>query len=339
VARYFAFDYAFVVSCKRDPTPHISLLAYGPEDERPEGTTEGVPLDRDQFRSQMGRAKSNPELEPMDPGPLAPALAVLTKTSVERLDLKSAVVVPTDCSPTSATFVVMGRWSGGFSIRDMTDIDRQAFHDILGALSMVVKVARLVQDLEYEVGRHAGFLLDVAHDIRNPIQNIVLKAERLRRGLFGAEGPAYHAKRIATQVKRLHLLSERVWTLDQVERGKFEVDRAAKVQIYDVLKECSDSLGDLAAQRSVTISIDPKLQDWPALRIDKAFLAQALLNLLDNAVKYSRKGNVVRINGKEHSRARDISVVSQGVPIFPHEHEIIFEKFHSAAEPQPKRRQ
>jgi len=328
VARYFRFDYALVVSCKRDPSPHMTLVAYAPKDKRPQSPVDGVSLEMGQFRSLMEKASSSPELVPIDPGGLGPHLTAVTTTPAEQLGLKNAVVVPANYSPTSATFAVMGGRSGGFSIRDMTNIDRQAFKDLVAALSMVVKVARLVEDLQCEVARHASFLLDVAHDIRNPIQNIVLKAERLRRGLFRAEDLVYHVRRIGAQARRLSLLSERAWALEQIERGTFKVDKVGQVQIYAVLKECADSLMDLATLRSVTISIGPELQNWPVMRIDKGFLTQALLNLLDNAIKYSRRQTEVRIHGKHDNEARYISVVNQGAPIMPDEYEKIFEKFY-----------
>lgn len=330
VTRYFGLDYALVVSFRREPSPNVVLQTYTRDGKNVPVGTEGVSLDYRQFEGLMEKGHSSPSVEPIDAAALGPAVTELRKVPILQLNLTGGVAVPIAYSQAGVTFAVLGRSSAKFSLGEFTEVNREAFKELLGSLSIVVKVADQVEELQSAAQRQASFLLDVAHDIRNPIQNIVLKAERLRSGKLKPDDIPYHAKRIATQVKRLHLLSERVWALEQFANESFKPDKVGKVQIYPVLNECRDSLLDLGTLRSVTITIDPDLQNWPALRIDKALLTQALLNLLDNAIKYSRRQSEVRVDGRDDVNARYISVVNRGVPLKPEEYDRIFNRFYRA---------
>jgi len=228
----------------------------------------------------------------------------------------------------------MGRVGEDITMTGLRDIDREALGQVLADISTVAQVALLVEELRFAADRQASFVLDVSHDIRNPIQNIVFKAERLKSGFVETEDIPRQAKRIAVQVKRLHLLSERVWTLEALERGTLKLAKPVKLNVYDVLRECRDSLVDLAEVRSVTMSIDSALQAWPALPLDRRFFTQAMINVIDNAVKYSSPATEVRIDGREDADLWHIAVANRGIPIREDEYDRVFERFYRTLDAQ-----
>jgi two-component system phosphate regulon sensor histidine kinase PhoR len=102
------------------------------------------------------------------------------------------------------------------------------------------------------------------------------------------------------------------------------------------------SLLDLAVQRDVQISVDRELEKWPKIRVNKNLFSQAILNLLDNAVKYSRDGMEVRVDGKrvpgdvvgeEHTPGGVVlSFVNGGIPVREEEKDRIFERYYRTSE-------
>lgn len=326
--KYFGFDYGVIISCRRAPVPHFELLVSARENPDFTKAVAGLEVTGQEFDHLLDVVSSTREAASVDPELLARALAAATGRPLRKMNLKNAIAVSAGRSQRSLAFIALGHRGGDSWISRFTDVDRAALDDILAALSMVTNVVRLVGELEFAAQKQASFILDVSHDIRNPIQNIVVKAERLRSGGLTPDELSHHARRIGTQVKRLHLLSERIWTLEEIEQGRFAIDPQARCQVFDLLKACADSLLESAASRSVTLSIDPGLQKWPPLWIDPRFLTQTLLNLLDNAIKYSRTGTEVRVDGKDEARERRLSVVNRGVGILAEERELIFQKFY-----------
>jgi signal transduction histidine kinase len=195
---------------------------------------------------------------------------------------------------------------------------------------MITEVARLIQELEVTAERQASFVLNMAHDLRNPIQNVIVLADVLKNATLPVEKVIQHASRIATQVRRLNLLSQRVWTLVTIEREGFDASADKRLRLYDVVNQWVDLLQESATSRSLTVVIDRTLKDWSPVFVNELLCTQAVLNLLDNAIKYSSVGTEVRIYGEEDADTYHLSFSNRGIGIPPEETDRIFEKFHRA---------
>jgi signal transduction histidine kinase len=123
-------------------------------------------------------------------------------------------------------------------------------------------------------------------------------------------------------------LSERVWALEEFEQGTFQVDPKSRLKAFDVIQECVDSLAESARANQLVMTVDPSLRNWPALRVDKRLFTQAILNLLDNAVKYSAHETEIRIDGDADVGNRRIRFGNRGLGIRPEEFLDIFDKFY-----------
>jgi signal transduction histidine kinase len=151
------------------------------------------------------------------------------------------------------------------------------------------------------------------------------------------------AGKLAAQVWRLHIMSQRVWTSVEIERGSFDPEETEAVDLYETLAECRKSLVDLAAKREILISIDPVFQELQSRRerivVNRTLFFQAVLNLMDNAVKYSHPGTEVRIYG--HSTPSQISIKfsNRGILIREEEKEKIFERYYRTTEARRHRQE
>jgi K+-sensing histidine kinase KdpD len=120
---------------------------------------------------------------------------------------------------------------------------------------------------------------------------------------------------IGAQVRRISKLSERVWLLELIRKEGLELDKAGYVGVYEVVMEAIAMVKSMAEEKGVKIEVDPDLKKWRAIQVDRKFFLQAMLNLVDNAVKYSHEGMKVRIDGKIDWPKCKISVINRGVEL------------------------
>jgi len=87
-------------------------------------------------------------------------------------------------------------------------------------------------------------------------------------------------------------------------------------------------LGDQAAKRNITLVFRDKLPEGMSIRVDKRLINQALINLIDNAIKFSPSGSVVTVIGKVGlDGGAVIEVVDSGIGIDTEIADALFEPF------------
>lgn len=176
----------------------------------------------------------------------------------------------------------------------------------------------------------ADFVSNVSHELRTPLASIRVFGEFMKLGRV-----AEHAKireygeHIETESRRLTQLINNILDFSKIESGRktYNFERAQVEEIVaETLKTCEVRL----KQSGFSIVLQPSPRPLPAAVVDRDAVAQALMNLLDNAVKYSEKAEkkevVVRV-GDGDGLIR-LSVTDHGVGIAPAEQKKIFDKFY-----------
>ena len=214
---------------------------------------------------------------------------------------RSAVLSRISPPQESPAALILGRFSQDLKLDNFSDIDKESLQSIVGDVAMVTEIVLLIERLKDAIEKQKIFTEDIAHDRRNPIQNIIIKADLLRMGLVPENEVKDQAKKLAAQVRRLHMLSQRIWTLEAILRKRLILDTNSRTSVYKVIMECRAILLDLAMDRGIEISVDPELEKLLPIQVDKDFFAQTVLNLIDNAIKYSWKRSEIRIDGKQRA--------------------------------------
>jgi signal transduction histidine kinase len=249
--------------------------------------------------------------------------------------LAARIQAPTEATP---LLMLMGQFKQDVTMDRFLPDDRQALMQIIEGIALVADIVLLIDQLGETAGKQARFLEDVAHDIRTPIHNILLEARALvALGPTSQEYTERLAKKLAAQVWRLHVMSQRVWTSVEIDRGSFDLEDVEPVKVYQTLTECRKSLIDLAEKRGIKVTIDKALRNAHDIWVNKALFFQTVLNLVDNAIKYSCDGTEVRIDGRSTPSQITISVVNRGIPIFEEEKEKIFERYYRSKEARKRR--
>jgi signal transduction histidine kinase len=142
------------------------------------------------------------------------------------------------------------------------------------------------------------FLAKVSHEVRTPLNSVIGFAELMLQERFGPIGSARY-KGYAEDIHQsglyaLSLLND-LLDISKIEAGKFELDFTA-VDVGEVVEACVASLQPLAKRTRVVLrtSLAPKL---PLVVADPRRLRQILLNLLTNAIKFTKEGGQVIVSG------------------------------------------
>jgi signal transduction histidine kinase len=191
----------------------------------------------------------------------------------------------------------------------------------------------------------SNFVSSVSHELRAPIASVRLLAESLERGTVsegGKQQEYYHF--IVQECRRLSSLIENVLDFSRIEQGRKQYD-FEPTDLVALTQQTLKLMGPNAVEKGVQLSLAPIacefLNEHSQVCLDGKSIQQAVINLLDNAIKYSPKGGLVTVGlelsnrdglspgpDTSDSRAIRLWVADQGEGIPPEEHEKIFERFY-----------
>ncbi|MCA1962230.1 MAG: PAS domain-containing protein [Desulfomonile sp.] len=194
----------------------------------------------------------------------------------------------------------------------------------IGALVVLNDVTRL-KTLE---NIRRDFVTNVSHELRTPITSIKGFLETLKEGAIDdPENRERFLDIILKHTNRLNMIIEDLLTLSKIEqeaeRKEIHLEEA---NIINVLEAVSKTCKNIAEEKNIALLIncDEKL----AGRINPTLLEQAVLNLVDNAIKYSDQGSIVHLDARASDGEIVIRVVDQGCGISREHLDRIFERFY-----------
>ena len=192
----------------------------------------------------------------------------------------------------------------------------------LGDGGVVAVVEDVTQRLMIDRVR-TDFVANISHELRTPIGAISLMAENLIAEMGESES-ARLAEIILNEVTRLNETVN-----DLLDLAKIEFDGLSKresIHTARVIDEAVGLLRSAALAKSVMIVVE----DNPDMSVigDRAQLVSAVGNLIDNAVKYSKQGSIVKIEVTREDGRMLISVADNGSGIAPEHLRRVFERFY-----------
>ncbi|MDO9041986.1 MAG: ATP-binding protein [Desulfocapsaceae bacterium] len=224
---------------------------------------------------------------------------------------------------------------GEFSSRMGADGKEKYFYahgarlqDSQGRITGALIVINDVTNLRRLESIRRDFVANVSHELKTPITSIEGFAETLLDGaLDEPESARRFVEIIGKQASRLHAIVEDLLALSRVEQeAKREEIVLQELPIAEVLQSAIQACSSRAEKENMAISL--ACAPTITARINPALFEQAVVNLLDNAVKYSGKGSSIRVETEKHPDEVLIRVCDNGVGIASQDISRIFERFY-----------
>jgi adenylate cyclase len=176
------------------------------------------------------------------------------------------------------------------------------------------------------------FVSSMSHELRTPLNAIIGLTEMMVKNAarFGTEKAQEPLQRVNRAGNYLLGLINQVLDLSKIEAGKLELNPQT-VQLEPLIKDVISTAGQLADQNKNRLVVDVQ-ENLGALTVDAMRLRQVLLNLLSNACKFTKAGEVklAARRGSNGSSFVEFAVYDTGIGMTPEQQAKLFEEFTQA---------
>ena len=190
------------------------------------------------------------------------------------------------------------------------------------AVSKEVALARLKSD----------FVSNVSHELRTPLALIRLYAETLELGrIKGQDKVEEYYRIIRTESERLTALINNILDFSRIEAGRKEYEFRT-TDLAELVSNTLDSYRGQIDEQGFKFeqTIEPNI---PPVRVDREAIARSLVNLVNNALKYSDREKFIGVKLYCADSVLKLEVADHGIGIARSEQSKIFEKFYRAGDP------
>jgi signal transduction histidine kinase len=274
---------------------------------------------------------------------LHPQLAMTVRKAKEETPLAASICWDGGVPEVERSFtgvfpmLILGIGPQGTTIADISHgITRVAFM-ALGALSLLIGAGMIFayRNVSSELALakvKSDFVSNVSHELRTPLALIRLYAETLELGRISTAGKQQqYYEIIRKESERLTSLINNILDFSRIEAGKKEYS-FRETDVADLVRSTLDSYRFEIEQNG--FQFEQKIDDnLPPLRVDREAIARSLLNLVNNAVKYSAGRKYLGVHLYRREGNVNLEVVDHGIGIPAKEQLKIFEKFYRVGDP------
>jgi two-component system, OmpR family, phosphate regulon sensor histidine kinase PhoR len=227
-------------------------------------------------------------------------LAELAQTALQGQQVELELPLPTIQSQVRATASPLARKRALLVLHDLTETRRME-------------------------AMRRDFIANASHELRTPVAAIAGAAETLLAGPLPDADARRFVEMISRHADRLSRLTRDLLDLSRLEAGEFRAALGA-VELSPLCESCLDLVRERAREKDLALGFDGPVE----LRAvaDRRALEQMLVNLLDNAVKYTPRGGRVTLLADGAGAQVILSVIDSGPGIEPRHQPRIFERFY-----------
>jgi signal transduction histidine kinase len=272
-----------------------------------------------------------------------PEPAIMVRTAKDQTPLAASACWDGSRPEVERTFdsvfpgMILGIGLHGTTIAEMgRRFARQQFL-ILGALSLLMGAGMVLtyRNVSRELALaklKSDFVSNVSHELRTPLALIRLYAETLELGRISNPGKHQeYYEIIRKESERLTSLINNILDFSRIEAGKKEYS-FCKTDVGDLVRTTLESYRFEIEHNG--FRFEQKIaNDLPPLQIDREAIARSLLNLVNNAVKYSATEKYLGVHLYHQDGSVNLEVVDHGIGIPAKEQPKIFEKFYRVGDP------
>ncbi|RLD18035.1 MAG: hypothetical protein DRI36_02440 [Caldiserica bacterium] len=206
-----------------------------------------------------------------------------------------------------------------------TEDDLQRAFVIAEIGSLAVSNARVFEKMKELDELKSHFLSTVSHELRTPLTAIKGAAD-LSEKVKDEETCIKLRDIIKRNTMRMMRLVNDLLDFSRIERGRFPILKR-EVSVYKIIKNSIETTKQKAEKKNIKIDLNIE-KDLPEVFWDPERIEQVLMNLIDNAIKFSQENTKIEIRARRDKEHILIDVIDEGKGIPRKEQKKIFEKFY-----------
>jgi len=178
------------------------------------------------------------------------------------------------------------------------------------------------------------FIANVSHELKTPLAAMKLSLETLEEECKDNPRAMAFLNRALERAEHMEQLIEDLITLSQLESVKVKV-KFEELNLLPLVREILKGLSDFIVKKEIKVELN--IPEDATVYADRKMLYAVLKNLIDNAIKYNRKGGKVMIGYRELPSEKEISVCDTGYGIPKSHIPFIFERFYRVERSRSRR--
>ena len=191
---------------------------------------------------------------------------------------------------------------------------------------LILTIRTVAHELELSKMK-SDFVSTVSHEFKSPLSSIRQLAEMLQSGrVLSEERRQQYYDVLVEQSERLSLLIDNILDFAKIEEGRKEFNFEI-VDIDPLLQEIVSIIQDRVRHKDFVIQLKIE-KPVPLIKVDRAAIAQAITNLIDNAIKYSGEAKNILVRAFAENQYLIITVKDFGIGIRKEEIDKVFERFY-----------
>jgi signal transduction histidine kinase len=167
------------------------------------------------------------------------------------------------------------------------------------------------------------FIADAIHDLSNPLNVIKLRLTQMERDTTHLP---HHLRVLEHQVERLEHLISNLLVLSRFDEGEL-THELMPLDLNPLIHQVMEAHLPLAAHKGITLLFDPE-RALPSILADRRQMERVLVNLINNALHYTKDGGRILISTTSANGQVYCLVADSGIGIDPHDLPHIFDRFY-----------
>jgi two-component system sensor histidine kinase KdpD len=233
---------------------------------------------------------------------------------------------------------VLGVGKPGAAERDLTPAQRRLMEAFANQAAQAIERVRLAEGarqiklLQAAEKLQNALLNSISHDLRTPLVSITGALTSLdeQSDALDEENRESLILTAREEAERLNRLVGNLLSMTRIESGAIKL-HCEPGDIQDVIGTALEQLGKRVADHEIKINIP---EDLPLISMDFTLIVQVVVNLLENAVKYSPKGSRIEVSTALLNEDVRLEVADRGVGIPVEDLTRVFDKFYRVQRPE-----